>query len=51
MLHTKFQSTLNQVVLKKKLFEYFSMYCYGLNLGPRHMGPSWILGPTFEQNW
>ena len=33
---------LSQVVLKKKIFEYFSMYFYGLNLGPQargHLGP------------
>ena len=33
---------LSQVVLKKKIFEYFSMHFYGLNLGPLlrgHLGP------------
>ena len=37
MLHTKFQApepSHVQVILKKKIFEYFSMYFYGLNLGP-----------------
>ena len=32
---------LNQVVLKKKMLEHFSMYFYGLNLGPSgrdHLG-------------
>ena len=29
---------LSQVVLKKKIFEYFSMYFYGLNLGPLASG-------------
>ena len=36
-----FQVSLSQVVLKK-IFEYFSMYFYGLNLGPLawgHLGP------------
>ena len=42
---------LSQVVLKKKIFEYFSMFFYGLNLGPPGKGPSWILGSSFEQNW
>ena len=31
---------LSQVVLKKKIFEYFSIYFYGLNLGPLGAGPS-----------
>ena len=34
----KFQASLSQVVLKK-IFEYFSMYFYGLNLGPPCLGP------------
>ena len=40
-----------QVVLKKKIFEYFSMYFYGLNLEPLAKKPPWILGTSFEQNW
>ena len=36
------QASLSQVVLKK-LFEYFSMYFYSLNLGPPRVGPSWTL--------
>ena len=40
---------LSKVVLKKKIFEYFSMYSYGLNLGLPGQGPSWILGTLFEQ--
>ena len=31
---------LSQVVLKKKIFEYFSIYFYDLNLGPLGAGPS-----------
>ena len=31
-------------------FRIFSMYFYGLSLGPPGMGPSWILGPLFEKN-
>ena len=50
MQHNKFQASLSQVVLKK-IFEYFSMYFYGLNLGPCWLGPSWTLGPSFEQTW
>ena len=42
---------LSQLVLKKKIFEYFSIYFYGLNLGPPGAGPSWILGPSFEHHW
>ena len=51
MLHTKLQASLNQVLLKKKLFDYFTTYYYGLNLGPPHVGPSWIWGRSFEQTW
>ena len=42
---------LRQVVLKKKIFEYFSMYFYDLNLGPPSVGPSWSPGPWFERTW
>ena len=41
MQHNKFQASLSQVVLKK-IFEYFSMFFYGLNLRPLtrgHLGP------------
>ena len=41
---------ISQEVLKK-IFEHFSMYLYGLNLGPPGKEPSWILGPSFEPNW
>ena len=46
----KFQASLSQVVLKK-IFEYFSTYFEGLNLGPPRLGPSWSLGPSFEDTW
>ena len=51
MLHTKFQASISLVVLKKKIFEYFSMYMYfyDLNLGPPGAEPSWTLGPLFER--
>ena len=39
--------TLIQYSSEEKIFEYFSMYFYGLNLG----WPSWTLGPSFEQTW
>ena len=42
---------LSQVVLQKKIFEYFSTSFYGMNLGPPGKDPSWILRPSFEQNW
>ena len=42
---------LSQEVLKEKLFEYFSMYFHDLNLCPPGAGPSWTLGPSFEQSW
>ena len=35
--------------MMKKVFEYFSMYFYDLNLGPHGAGPSWTLGPSFEE--
>ena len=50
MQHNKFQASLSQVVLKK-IFEYFSMYFYGLNLGSPCLGPSWTLWPSFEETW
>ena len=50
MQHNKFQASLSQVVLIK-IFEYFSMYFYGLNLGPPCLGPSWTLWPSFEETW
>ena len=50
MQHNKFQASLSQVVLKK-IFEYFSMYFYGLNLGPPCLGPSWTLWPSLEENF
>ena len=37
MLHTKFQPS-KQSGSEKKIFEHFSMYFYGLNLGPPGMG-------------
>ena len=37
------------MVLKKKIFEYFSMYFYGLNLGSPGKKPSWILGPHLNK--
>ena len=42
---------LSQVVLKKKIFEYFSMYMYfyGLNLVSPGKEPSWILGPHLNK--
>ena len=49
-LHTKFPAS-KPSNSEKEDFLIFSMYFYGLNLGPPGMGPSWILGPLFEQNW
>ena len=40
---------LSRVVLKKKIFEYFSMYFYGSNLGYPGKEPSWILGPHLNK--
>ena len=50
MLYTTFKH-LSQTVLKKKLFEYFSMYFHDLNIGPPGAGLSWTLGLSFEQTW
>ena len=50
MQHNKFQASLSQVVLKK-IFEYCSMYFYGLNLGPPCLGPPWTLWPSFEETY
>ena len=50
MLHTELKH-LSQEVQKEKHFEYVSMYFYDSNLGPPGAGPSWTLGPSFEQTW
>ena len=50
MQHNKFQASQSQVV-RKKIFEYVSMYFYGWNLGPPCFGPSWTLWPSFEETW
>ena len=39
---------LGQEILKKKIFEYFFMYFFDLNLNPPGAGPSWFLGALFE---
>ena len=39
MLHTKFQAS-KQSGSEVEDFKYFSIYLYGLNLGPRGAGPS-----------
>ena len=49
MLHTKFQTSGPSGC--EEDFEYISMHFYGLNLGPPGAGPSWTLGPWFEQTW
>ena len=36
---------------EEEIFEYFSMYFYGLTLGPPCLGPSWTLWPSFEDTW
>ena len=50
MIHTEFQASKPRVS-EGEVFEYFFMYFYDLNLGPPGAGPSWILGPSFEQTW
>ena len=43
MLHTKFQASQQNGSEEEDISEYFSMYFYGLSLGPFHVGPSWTL--------
>ena len=50
MLHTKFPAS-KPSNSEEEDFLIFFMYFYGLNLGSHGTGPSWILGPLFEQNW
>ena len=47
MLHTKFQTSGPSGSEE----EDFLIYFYGLNLGHPGAGPSWTLGPWFEQTW
>ena len=47
MLHTKIQAP-EPSSSGEEDFWIFSMYFYGLNLGPPAAGPSWNLGPSFE---
>ena len=49
MLHTKFQASKPSNSEEEDVL-IFSMYFYGLNLETPGTGPSWILGPLFEQN-
>ena len=41
---------LSKVVLQK-IFIFFSIYFYGLNIGPPGAGPSCTQEPSFEQTW
>ena len=50
MLNIQFQAS-RLKGFEEEDFEYFSMYFYALNLGPHGAGPSWNLGPSFEQTW
>ena len=49
MLHIRFQAS--KPSGSEKDFLIYFMYFYGLNLGPPGVGPSWSLGPLFEQTW
>ena len=50
MLYTQFQAS-RLSGSEEEDFEYFSTYFYDINLGPPGAGPSWNLGPSFEQTW
>ena len=50
MLQTKFQAS-KPSSSEEVDFLIFSMYFYGLNLGPPGEEPSLILGPSFEYIW
>ena len=50
MLHTKFQAS-KPSGSEEEDFLMFFIYFYGLNLGRPAGGPSWNLGPSFEQTW
>ena len=51
MVHTNFQASEPSGSEEEKIFEYTSMHFYDSNLGPPGPGPSWTLGPLFEQTW
>ena len=36
---------------EEAIFLNIFIYFYDLNLGHSHVGPSWTLGPSFEQIW
>ena len=50
MLQTKFPAS-KPSGSEEEDFLIFSMYFYGLNLGPPAAGPSSNLGPSFELTW
>ena len=50
MLHTKFKTS-GLSGFEEEIFEYIAMHFFGSNLGPPGPGPSWTLGPWFEQTW
>ena len=43
-------STSGPSASEEDFLKYISMPFYGSNLGPPGEGPSWSLGPSFEQN-
>ena len=47
MPHTNFQTS--EPSGSEEGFLIFSRYFYGSNLGPYGPGPSWTLGPSFQQ--
>ena len=51
MLHTELFLASKQNGSEEEDILICSMNFYGLNLGLPGAGPSWTLGPSFEQTW
>ena len=51
MLYTQFHASKPSGSKVEDFFLYFSMYFNGSHLRPSGKGPSWTLGPSFEQFW
>ena len=51
MLYTLFQASKPCGSEEEAFLYIFSMYFNGSHLRPSGKGPSWTLGPSFEQTW